>query len=295
MQAKNQRLNYKIPSKVRANSVDLKGNKSKSNLDKNSTNNTKVNKIKNQKKSFLNTSVIKDKTPKNFITSFFKEKNKLNNIHRNNFYLNTIESNNLINNTHKNIDENRYMTFKENENLITTSSRKAHKYLFPTHKRYNFSQEPEKKRKDNDIFEVFSLYGKGNSFIFNNINKNNFIFKKDKKTSNLNYKNKEENTNLNTNNSTGNNIINLNIKKDIYSKATIDKIKEIVEKIIGNKVDIKKNKSSYILKCTYKEGISFKLNISKNHKDFFTISPILISGNQNIYKAIVEKIKNKLM
>ena len=302
IQAKNQRLNYKIASKVRANSVDLQGNKSKSNIDKNSNNNNpKVNKIKNQKKSFLNTSVIKDKTPKNFITSFFKEKNKLNNIHRNNFYLNTIENNNLINNTHKNIDENRYMTFKENESLVTTSSRKAHKYLFPVHKRYNFSQEPEKKRKENDILEVFSMYGKGNSFIFNNMNKNNFVFKKEKKkTSNLNNNNniKEQNNNLTNNTNTGNNVVNLNINRNIYSKTPIDKTKENVEKITGNKVDIKKIKNTLFFDCKYKEGIHviyFRLNISKNHKDFFTISPILIKGNQNIYKAIVDKIKNKLM
>ena len=287
---------------MRSNSVDLQGNKSKSNIDKNSNNNNpKVNKIKNQKKSFLNTSVIKDKTPKNFITSFFKEKNKLNNIHRNNFYLNTIENNNLINNTHKNIDENRYMTFKENESLVTTSSRKAHKYLFPVHKRYNFSQEPEKKRKENDILEVFSMYGKGNSFIFNNMNKNNFVFKKEKKkTSNLNNNNniKEQNNNLTNNTNTGNNVVNLNINRNIYSKTPIDKTKENVEKITGNKVDIKKIKNTLFFDCKYKEGIHviyFRLNISKNHKDFFTISPILIKGNQNIYKAIVDKIKNKLM
>ena len=35
--------------------------------------------------------------------------------------------------------------------------------------------------KENDILEVFSMYGKGNSFIFNNMNKNNFVFKKEKK------------------------------------------------------------------------------------------------------------------
>ena len=69
------------------------------------------------------------------------------------------------------------MTFRDNDNLGINSNRKAHiqKYLFPVHKRYNFSQEPEKKRKENDALELFSIYTKGNSFIFNNANKNNLV------------------------------------------------------------------------------------------------------------------------
>ena len=217
IQAKNQRMNYKIPKQVKANSVDEQGNKSKTNLNKEipKKNNDK---IKNKKKSYLNTSVIKDKTPKNFITSFYKEKNKVNNIHRNNYYLNTIENNNLINNTHKNVEENRYMTFRDNDNLGINSNRKVHiqKYLFPVHKRYNFSQEPEKKRKENDALELFSIYTKGNSFIFNKANKNNFVFKKDKKKVINN--NKEYHLNI-----SGNNTIN-NSNRNIYSKSSIEKI-----------------------------------------------------------------------
>ena len=286
--AKNKRLNYRISAKMKSNSLDLEANKSKSNTDKNSNNHFyNNNKIKNQKKSYLNTSVIKDKTPKNFITSFFKEKNKLNNAHRNNYYLNTIENNNLVNNTHKNIEENRYMTFRDSENLGSTSTRRTHvqKYLFPAHKRYNFSQEPEKKKKENDVLEIFTVYGKGNSFIFNNLNKNNLAFKKEKKKIN-NINNKEQNINNNG-----------YLSKNIYSKTPFEKIKENVEKITGNKIDLK-NKNSLIFECKYKEGnniIYFRLNISKNHKDFFIISPILIKGNQSIYKTILEKIKNKLM
>jgi hypothetical protein len=287
--AKNKRLNYRISAKMKSNSLDLEANKSKSNTDKNSNNHFyNNNKIKNQKKSYLNTSVIKDKTPKNFITSFFKEKNKLNNAHRNNYYLNTIENNNLVNNTHKNIEENRYMTFRDSENLGSTSTRRTHvqKYLFPAHKRYNFSQEPEKKKKENDVLEIFTVYGKGNSFIFNNLNKNNLAFKKEKKKIN-NINNKEQNINNNG-----------YLSKNIYSKTPFEKIKENVEKITGNKIDLKKNKNSLIFECKYKEGnniIYFRLNISKNHKDFFIISPILIKGNQSIYKTILEKIKNKFM
>ena len=287
--AKNKRLNYRISAKMKSNSLDLEANKSKSNTDKNSNNHFyNNNKIKNQKKSYLNTSVIKDKTPKNFITSFFKEKNKLNNAHRNNYYLNTIENNNLVNNTHKNIEENRYMTFRDSENLGSTSTRRTHvqKYLFPAHKRYNFSQEPEKKKKENNVLEIFTVYGKGNSFIFNNLNKNNLAFKKEKKKIN-NINNKEQNINNNG-----------YLSKNIYSKTPFEKIKENVEKITGNKIDLKKNKNSLIFECKYKEGnniIYFRLNISKNHKDFFIISPILIKGNQSIYKTILEKIKNKLM
>ena len=294
IQAKNQRLNYKISNKVKANSVDEQGNKSKTNINKENT--KKINdKIKNKKKSYLNTSVIKDKTPKNFITSFYKEKNKVSNINRNNYYLNTIENNNLLNNTHKNVEENRYMTSRDNENLGISSNRKVHvqKYLFPVHKRYNFSQEPEKKRKENDPLELFSIYTKGNSFIFNKANKNNFVFKKDKKKLNNNINNNKEHIL----NNVGNNITNY-INRNIYSKASIEKIKESVEKIIGNKCELKKSKNSVFLDCKYKDGsniINFKLNFATNHKDFFTISPVFIKGNQNIFKNIIEKIKNKLM
>ena len=291
IQAKNQRMNYKIPKQVKANSVDEQGNKSKTNLNKEipKKNNDK---IKNKKKSYLNTSVIKDKTPKNFITSFYKEKNKVNNIHRNNYYLNTIENNNLINNTHKNVEENRYMTFRDNDNLGINSNRKVHiqKYLFPVHKRYNFSQEPEKKRKENDALELFSIYTKGNSFIFNKANKNNFVFKKDKKKVINN--NKEYHLNI-----SGNNKIN-NSNRNIYSKSSIEKIKESVEKIIGSKSELKKYKNSVFLECKYKDGsnsVNFKLNFATNHKDLFTISPIFVKGNQNMFKIIIEKIKSKLM
>ena len=291
IQNKNQRMNYKKINNniIKANSVDTKGNKIKSNNEKNINNNNIVKKIK---KPYLNTSIIKDKTPKNFINSFYKEKNKLNNnnLNRKNYYLNTIENNNIMNNTHKNIDENRYMTFWDNESISTNSTRNAHfqKYLFPAHKRYNFSQEPEKKRKELYPMDIYTPYGKGNSFIFNNMNKNNLVFKNDKKKIN-------NNININANNiiNKEQNLINRN---NFYSKLPIDKIKDIIEKITGNKVDIKKNKTLINFDCKFKEGnniINFRLNISKNHKDFFTISPILIKGNQ--YKNIIEKIRNKLM
>ena len=89
-----------------------------------------------------------------------------------------------------------------------------------------------------------------------------------------------------------------NTNKIIYSKVSIDKIKDIVENNIGNKIEVKKNKNIIIFDCKYKEGnniINFRLNLSKNYKDFFSITPNLIKGNQNIYKLIIDKIKNKLM
>ena len=121
--------------------------------------------------------------------------------------------------------------------------------------------------------------------------KNNFVFKKDKTKINNN------NMNNNTNNiiNKEQNIINRN---NIYSKSSIDKIKDITEKNTGNKIEIKKNKNIIIFDCKYKEEkniIYFRLNISKYNKDFFTISPVLIKGNQFGFKNIIEKIKNKLM
>ena len=119
------------------------------------------------------------------------------------------------------------------------------------------------------------------------MNKNNLAIKKEKKK--FTSINREQNINNNGN---------LNVNKYIYSKTSIEKLKENVEKITGNKIELKKSKNSLFMECKYKEGnnfVYFRLIISKNHKDFFTISPIFIKGNHFIYKAIAEKIKNKLM
>ena len=299
----NKRINnYRIVDKIKSNSVDLPSNKENINDIK--------NKYKNKRKFYLNTSVIKDKTPNKINTSFLL--NKKNNNIKNNFYLNTMENNNYINNNiNKNIDEGRYLTFKENESINTHSTRtnQFQKYLFPTHKRYNFSQEPEKKRKENDTLEIFTTYGKGNSFILSKPN-NFFKDKYKKKIGSKNYNNinknilyenqkfinsSEDNKNILENKINGNSNI-------IYCKKPVERIKENVEKIIGNKTNLIRIKNSSIqhLECNYKEGtniIIFNLNISKNSdkKDNLIISPCLIKGNPNTYRLIIEKIKNKLI
>ena len=115
--------------------------------------------------------------------------------------------------------------------------------------------------------------------------------KEKKKVNNINHKEQKNNNNMN-------NVVNLNINRNIYSRLSIEKIRENVEKIIGNKTEIKKYKNSLFMECKYKGGssiICFRLTISKNHQDFFTISPIIIKGNQDSFKLLIEKIKNKLM
>ena len=311
--------NFKIINKNKSNSVDLQPNKSIENNDK----------LKNKRKFYLNTSVIKDKTPKKLFTSFFLDKNRPNN-NKNNYYLNTM-GNNYINTNNSNIyknnniDEGRYMTFKDNDSMKSVNSTRRnqfHKYIFPIHKRYNFSQEPEKKRRENEVFETFTTYGKGNSFILSNANKNIFLFNKDKKNmnkyeynniKNINILNKNiiydkqhhfitnsnnDNKNYFENKNNGNNI---NINMIIYSKQSIDKIKENVERIISNKVNISRHKNSSIkhLECKYKDGsnsLNFILNISKNsgQRDYLIVSPALIKGNSKTFKLIFEKIKNKI-
>ena len=309
----NKRINnYRIVDKIKSNSVDLPSNINKDNF------NDIKNKNKNKRKFYLNTSVIKDKTPNKLNTSFLLNKNRHNNNIKNNYYINTIENNNYINNNiNKNIDEGRYLTFKENESISTNSTRtnQFHKYLFPTHKRYNFSQEPEKKRKENDALEIFTTYGKGNSFILSK--PNNFLFNKDKYKNKIGYKNYNNITQINNKNilyekqklinSAGDNkkILENKINGNnniIYCKKPVERIKENIEKIIGNKVNLTrlKNSLSQHLECKYKDGtniINFDLNISKNSdkKDYLIISPCLIKGNPNTYRLIIEKIKNKLM
>ena len=92
------------------------------------------------------------------------------------------------------------------------------------------------------------------------------------------------------------------MNNNISCKKPVSKIKEIVEKIVGHKVNLISIKSpSYInLECKYKEGsndINFILNITKNsgQKDNLTISPTLIFGNENTYRQVIEKIRNKLI
>ena len=149
-----------------------------------------------------------------------------------------------------------------------------------------------------------------------NTKKNNFLFNnKDKKIhkfgflnlKNLNQFNKNviyekqlfiTNSNNKDNKINGKNVNNNNIK----CKKSVDKIKEIVEKIVGHKVNLITIKNPPIknLECKFIEGsnaINFILNISKNpgQKDYVTISPTLIVGNENIYNQVIEKIRNKLI
>ena len=292
--------NYRIVDKIKSNSVDMPLPMSTTRTKESN----EIKKLKSKRKIFLNTSTIKDKTSKKIKTSFLIDNNKNkknNNIMKNKYYLNTMENNNnYIKNTnmYKSTDEGRYLTFKDNESINANSIRtNQFKYLFPTHKRCNFSQEPEKKRRENDAFEIFttSMYGKGNSFILSN--PSNFVNKMVYK----NYKNliyDKQNRNKYEIKNNGNNGMN------IYSNKSFEKVKEYVEIIIGNKTNITKHKNSpnKLLECKYKEGnniINFILNISQNSqntakKNYFVISPTLIKGNSNIYNAIIEKIKNKL-
>ena len=310
--------NYKVNSNIKSNSVDLQTN------NKNADINDIKMKYANKRRLYLNTSTIKDKTPKKLITSFFLDKNK-HNRNKNISYLNTLDNYNIINTNnnnnkiYKNIDEGRYLSFRNNENFNTNSIRRNqfHKYLFPMHRRYNFSQEPDKKRRENEAMDIFTTYGKGNSFILQK--PNNFLFNKDKKVNNIRYKNFKNISQFNNNfnniilekkhintshnnsiNSENKNIINNNNENNmnIYSKKSVDKIKEVVEKTIGSKVNIINDKNSFVkhFECKFKEGI-FILNISLNseQKDYLVISPSLKKGNSNTYRILIDKIKNKLM
>ena len=305
--------NYRIANNFKLNSVDFP---------KNNTNRQiydMKNILKNKRQFYLNTSVIKDKTPRKLNTNFILDNNiRNNNINKNknNYYLNTMENNNNNNTIHKYTDEGRYLTFKDNDNSKRINH--FHKYLVPIHKRYNFSQEPDKKRKGNEGFEVISPYGKGNSFILSQ--NNNFLFNKDRNLNNLPNKNIKYINQYNNNknilyenqklidkiNNNDNKIMSENKRNEnnmnIYCKKSFDKIKECVEKIIENKVNIAKNNNSFNknLICTYNKErtniINFILNISKNSgkKDYLIISPKLMKGNANTFKLIIEKIKNQL-
>ena len=312
----NQRMpNYK-GNKFKSNSVDMNSSKTKNN-------NINV-KSKNKRKFYLNTSVIKDKTPKKLLfTSFFLDKNKHNYYqYKKNFILNTFEStltnssnaNNIFKN---NIDDVRYLTLRDNDNLSNSSRKnKFHNYFFPKHKRYNFSQEPERKRKENEALDIFSPFGKGNSFVVSNTKKNNFLFNnKDKRIKKFGFPNLKNLSQFNKNviyekqlfitnsNNRDNKINGKNVNtNNIKCRKSVDKIKEIVEKIVGHKVNLITIKNPPIknLECKYIEGsnaINFILNISKNQgqKDYVIISPTLIVGNENIYKQVIEKIRNKLI
>ena len=310
--------------------INYKGNKFKSNsVDMNSSKNNNFNpKSKNKRKFHLNTSVIKDKTPKKLLfTSLFPDKNRHNYAqYKKNFILNTLENtytnSSNANNLFKNNKEDlRYLTLRDNDSLSSSSRKnKFHNYFLPKHKRYNFSQEPEKKRKDSEALDIFSPFGKGNSFIVSNSKKNNFLFNnKEKKIHKFGFPNLKNlsqfNKNViyekqlfitNSNNKdikiNGKNVNNNMNNNNIMCRKSIDKIKEIVEKIVGHKVNLISIKNPPIknLECKYIEGaniINFILNINKSsgQKDYVTITPTLIVGNENTYKQVIEKIKNKLI
>ena len=319
----NQRFNNKVYNKIKSNSLDINTSKNVHN-----TNLNLNSKFKNKKNFYLNTSIIKDKTPKKslFISlnqnnnNSFKNKNQLLNTNENNL----MSTNN--NNIYKNhIDEGRYLTFKENENPIFGTKRKNQFYNFlnPPHKRSNFSQEPEKKRKESDILEAFSTYGKVNSFILSNPKKfNNYLLNKDKNKNKLRHPNLKSISQYNKNIIydkqhfiTNNNIADNrsyfenknngnNLNMNFNSKMPANKIKEYAEKINGLKVNSINNKnynSNKVLECNYKVGnifASFILNIAKvgsGDKYYATIFPSFRKGNFNTYRMIVEQIKSKLI
>jgi hypothetical protein len=307
----NQRYNNKVYNKIKSNSLDMSTMKNAHNANLNM-------KYKNKKTFYLNTSIIKDKTPKK---SLFISLNQNNNSFKNKNHILNTNDNNLMstnnNNIYKNhIEEGRYLTFKENDNPTfgTTRKNQFFNYLNPPHKRSNFSQEPEKKRKESDILEPFSTYGKVNSFILSNPKKfNNYLFNKDKNRNKLGNPNlkiiSQFNKNIiyekqhfitNSNNADKNNGNNLNMM--FSSKMPADKIKDYAEKINGLRVNSISNKNSNkVLECNYKDGnnnASFILNIVKGgsgYKDCATIFPSFKKGNFNTYRMIVEQIKTKLI
>jgi len=311
----NQRFNNKVYNKIKSNSLDMNTSKNAQN------NNLNLNmKFKNKKTFYLNTSIIKDKTPKKSL--FISLNSNNNNSFKNKNHILTTNENNLMstnnnNSIYKNhIDEGRYLTFKENDNPAFGSTRKNqfYNYLNPPHKRSNFSQEPEKKRKESDILETFSTHGKVNSFILSNPKKfNNYLFNKDKNKNKFGYPNlkiiSQFNKNIiyekqhfitNSNNAEKNNGNNLNMM--FSSKMPVDRIKEYTEKINGLRVNSISNKNSNkVLECNYKDGnnnASFILNIVKGgsgYKDSATIFPSFKKGNFNTYRMIVEQIKSKLI
>ena len=313
----NQRFNNKVYNKIKSNSLDMNTSKNAQNLNM---------KLKNKKNFYLNTSVIKDKTPKKPLFISLNQNNN-NSFKNKNHIINTNE-NNLMgtnnNNIYKNhIDEGRYLTFKENDNpsFGTIRQNQYYNYLNPQHKRNNFSQEPEKKTKESGILETFSTYGKVNSFILSNPKKlNSYLFNKDKNRNKLGYPNlkiiSQFNKNIiyekqhfitNNNNADNrsylenkNNGNNLNIM--FNCRIPSDKIKETAEKINGLRVNLISNKNSNkVLECIYKEGnniTSFILNVAKGgsgYKDYATVFPSFRKGNFNTYKMIVEQIKSKLI
>ena len=314
----NKRINnYKIVDKIKSNSVDLPKNIINKEIND-------IQSLKNKRKFYLNTSVIKDKTPRKLNTNYLLDKNigNSNNIkNKNKYYLNTMENNNynniINNNINKYTDEGRYLTFKDSDNSKRTNH--FQKYLVPIHKRYNFSQEPERKKKYNEGFDIISPYGKENSFILSK--NNNYLYNKDRNLNNLPYKNINNMNQFNNNKNLLyekqkliNKVYNKNDNKifvenknngnnmNIYCRKPFDKIKDYVEKIIENRVNIAKNSNSSNknLICEYKEGansINFILNISKNSgkKDYLILSSKLIKGNTNTYKLIIKKIKNQLI
>ena len=81
---------------------------------------------------------------------------------------------------------------------------------------------------------------------------------------------------------------------NIYTKKSIERIKECVEKTTGNKISGIKNINNSIKQIEFKhnKGI-IALNISKSN-DYLVINPKLIKGNMMAYRMIIDKIRNKL-
>ena len=87
----------------------------------------------------------------------------------------------------------------------------------------------------------------------------------------------------------------------ICTKKSVEQIKEVVETVTNNQIEVIKNPHSKIqLKCRYKnkiENLCFMLNLSKliEVKDYFIITPNVINGNMVSVRPLFEKIKKKLI
>ena len=86
--------------------------------------------------------------------------------------------------------------------------------------------------------------------------------------------------------------------KLLKTKLSLNKIKQIIKKYVGNNVIESKDNGifKYICKAKFgKDELIFHLELISKTYDSFTLKGILVKGETKLYKELIYKIKEKIM
>ena len=260
---------------------------------KNSFINNKYSHMKNpdpnttSKKEFIQ---LRSKKNKNIILlnnikKDFTEYNPISNKYSNNFM--KIKKFQEKNNQHNSQLLSLFSQPNENEDKSNKKNRKINKSNDINIAIYKYSQENENMKKNDN---------NSRKNIFSRKNENNNESKILKTDISNNSQNKRKNRSKNNNDHNDKNDKNEDIKL-IKTKLSLDKIKQIIKKYVGNNVVESRDNGNFKFICKTKfekDDLIFHLELISKTYDTLTLKGILVKGETRYYKELLYKIKEKL-